>query len=123
MTKPIESHPFQGISGMYHLFECSPVRSLSGELPAFPDSPGVYIFAKRIEDSVTENLDYKVLYVGKTESFRKRQVGKKHEKWECASDRGVSHICILKEKSDTKRSNIEKDIYYKHDPPCNDKKP
>lgn len=123
MTKPIEFHPFQGNSGMYHLFECWPVRSHSGKFPTFPDRPGVYIFAKRIEDNVTENSDYKVLYVGKAESFSKRPVGKKHEKWECATDHGVSHICIHKEKSDAKRSNIEIDIYYRHDPPCNDKKP
>ena len=108
---------------MYHLFQCHLVGSLSREFPAFSDSPGVYIFAKEIHDNVTGHPDYKVLYVGKTNSFKYRPVSDEHEEWKCALRHGVSHICILDETSTTKRKDIEIDIYYKHDPPCNDKSP
>ena len=119
MAERIESYPFKGNSGMYHLFKCHRVGSPFREFPAFPDSPGVYIFAKEFHDNMSGLSNYKVLYVGKTDSFKQRPVSEKHEKWECASDHGVSHICILDETSTTKRETIENYIYLEHDPPCN----
>ena len=92
--------------------------------PKFPNSSGVYIFANLSRTDENGWTVPKVLYVGESYSFEERVV-KSHEKWNDALDRNTTHICILKleNSSESERKDVERDIYLKHDPPCNDKKP
>ena len=124
MAGKIDPQVIKGNSGEMYLFQCHRANAPFKSFPKFPNSSGVYIFANLSRTDENGWTVPKVLYVGESYSFEERVV-KSHEKWNDALDRNTTHICILKleNSSESERKDVERDIYLKHDPPCNDKKP
>ena len=87
-----------------------------------PDNSGVYVFANLRHQNTMGYIVPKVLYVGKTKSFHDR-VTEDHEKWNDAEKLDVTDVCLLDVTSEDERLAIERDIYDKHDPPLNDRRP
>lgn len=124
MAGRVDEQKIMGNSRKLYLFKCYRANDFSKTFPKFPDSSGVYIFADISRIDEYGNDLPKVLYVGESHSFEERVV-EEHEKWECALDHKVTHICILelKDSSKSERLRIEKDIRLEHNPECNKEQP
>ena len=80
------------------------------------DLPGVYIFAK-----VNEFTNrWKALYIGETESFKKRPLGSGHEKWADALRLGATYIHARVESHKATRLAVERILIDQENPPLND---
>ncbi len=120
MAGKVDQQSIEGSSGRSYSFKCYRANDPFKPFPKFPDSSGVYIFADISRIDEYGNDLPKVLYVGESHSFEERVV-EEHEKWECALDHKVTHICVLelKDSSKSERLRIEKDIRIEHKPECN----
>ena len=107
----------RGHSGEIYEFE---MRFFGTNNPEIEDDSGVYIFSK-IKTSLggKELIQRDYLYIGETESFRRRF--KNHEKWGDAIDKGMQFILILSVTDEDRRKFIESDLINKHNPILNDK--
>lgn len=105
-------------------FKCYRIKNPFSKFPVLPNKPGIYIFAdlSNSKSNNINNIDPNVLYVGKTKSYNER-VTEDHEKLNDAITLNTTHICLLDETSENKRVAIESDIYDKHKPSLNDRKP
>lgn len=124
MAGKIDRQIIKGNSGEMYRFQCHRANDPFKPFPKFPNNSGVYIFANLSRIDEYGSTVPKVLYVGESHSFEERVV-KSHEKWNAALDRKATHVCILRleNSSESERKNVERDIYLKYDPPCNEKKP
>ena len=119
-TGPIQQSIF-GLGRIPYSFRCYRVNNPFSLFPVLHNKSGVYIFADLSRNNTMGTTIPTVLYVGKTNSFNER-VTERHEKWDNAKDL-ITHICLLDETDENRRVAIERDIYDKHNPPLNDKRP
>lgn len=107
-----------------YLFKCYRSNMPFSPCPVLPDKAGVYVFAdlSRTKSNNVDDTDVKVLYVGRTKSYRKR-INESHEEWHNAKKLNATHVCLYDEIFEENRINIERDIYITHNPPLNDKRP
>ncbi|MDE0316569.1 MAG: hypothetical protein OXM61_16915 [Candidatus Poribacteria bacterium] len=124
MVGRVDLQIIEGNSGEMYPFQCHRANDPFKTFPKFSDDSGIYGFADLSHIDENGWTVPKVLYVGESHSFEERVI-ESHEKWNDAFDLNATHICILKleNSSESERKDIERDIYLKHAPPCNDKSP
>lgn len=92
------------------------------ETPNWPDTGGVYVFAKSIPDVpgalFNPHTTWNALYIGQTESFSNR-IHDDHEKWMDALDRGFSYVHILRVDDPELRESIEALLIDRYQPRLN----
>ena len=92
------SQTWKGKSGSEYEFDVHPVET------NWTTNPGIYIFARDNGNTWTP------IYIGQTGNFKQRLVPS-HEKWDCATRNGMTHIHILYEfGGEDARKAIEKDL-------------
>lgn len=90
----------------------------------WPDTGGVYIFARSIPDMpealVDPHTTWEALYIGKATSIKTRFDGG-HEKWDDALDLGFTHVHILwvDDSESELRKSIEALLIDRYQPPLN----
>ena len=82
----------------------------------FYDVAGVYVFTKRSANQY--GARHKILYIGETGSFKRRQLHSNHHKLGCATRMGLTHICVLQTNN---RMSIQNRLITKYDPPLNER--
>ena len=107
----IENVTFRGTSGKTYSFTAYTLIS------SFNNSGAVYVFTRQYTDNQGTRR-YSPLYIGKTSTLADRIDG--HEKWDCVNENGVNSICVYRESSATKRTEIETDLLNNYSTPCND---
>ena len=108
-----------GKSGNPYPFKFYPLNLVLRGFPKFPNEAGVYAFVKEKHNNDTGRSDYDALYVGQAESFEDRLV-QGHSHWDCANRHGCNSIGIhaMPKSSLNDREEIEDDIIYGEEPPC-----
>lgn len=78
------------------------------------DVPGNYIFARQVTGGWT------AIYIGETESFKRRPLGPGHEAWDCARRHHMTHVHARTNTGGTAaRRREETDLLANRNPPCN----
>lgn len=102
---------FTGVSGNTYDFTAYSLNT------SFNNVGAIYAFTKQYHDNQGTSR-YRPLYIGKTSELGDRIDG--HEKWNCVNENGVNSICVYREDSATKRSEIETDLLANYSTPCNE---
>ena len=100
--------PLSDNAGNEYTFEVYPKET------QFNDVAGVYVFTKR-DDS---NREHSILYIGQTDSFKKRPLNWPHHKYGAATRKGMTHICVLQTSN---RERIENKLIENYNPPLNER--
>lgn len=111
VNKPYTPISWTGASGTRYEFQ------LDGIGVIYRPIPGVYIFAKRLE-----NAFYGAVYVGETDNFHRRLSDElqRHHALNAIRLQGAMHICTLHVVGDrANRLYIETDLRTALKPPCN----
>lgn len=101
-----------GASGAVYQFQIWPVGTV------FLPNAGVYIFGRDASGGLRE-----VLYVGETDSFKRRLTDEltAHHQHDRARSLGLNHIAVLHVPGPREqRLKIETDLRHALNPPCND---
>lgn len=114
--------PIFGMGKIPYPSKCYRINKPFSPFPDLPNKSGVYVFADLSRNDTMGTTVPKVLYVGKAISFKNR-VTERHEEWDKAKGLNITHICLLDEANENNRITIERDIYDKHNPPLNNKRP
>lgn len=115
-VRKIDDLTLSDYHGNEYVFEVYPKCS------RFDDFPCVYAFIKR---GANQHGPWrKILYIGETESLKRRQTHSNHHKLSRAKRCGMTHICVhqtigLGETARKKREKIEKNLRAKYNPPLN----
>ena len=81
-----------------------------------PEKGGIYIFTKRDESTKRHTA----IYIGKAKSFDSRFYD--HHKEDCIKKHGANRLCLMEEKDDKKRTQIENDLLANYNTSCNEVK-
>ena len=106
----IEDFTFYGDSGISYEFEVYPIGT------QFNAVSGVYIYTKRSNDP-QRGIVHTLLYIGETDSFKRRLNEDNYTGKQCALNNGADCICVRQEGSN--RDDVEQDLIDKYTTPCN----
>ena len=112
----IEDFIFYGKSGTSYEFEVYPIGT------KFNVVSGVYIYTKRHIDPQNNKIVHTLLYIGETDSFKRRIHEDDYGGKRCTLRNNPDCICVRLE-SESNRSDVEQDLIDNYTIRCNRTKP